>query len=76
MNSPKYRFALKDKTAKSKVMNSKKNLKSNKTTWINDDLTARRSTLAYYARKACKNGYADETWIYDSKVFLKSTGEP
>ena len=39
--------------------------------WLSDDLTKRRSELAYAARQAVKNGKINMTWVHDSKIFTK-----
>ena len=39
--------------------------------WICDDLTARRSKLAYTARQVAKENPKYKTWTYDGKVFFK-----
>ena len=57
-------------------MKKKSTLKNRQNFWINDDLTPYRSTIAYYCRKACKEGYAQSTWLTDSKVFIQMIGNP
>jgi hypothetical protein len=49
--------------------------KKNEDIWINEDLTPRRSQLAYKARKKVKEGKAKQTWTADGKVFIKKTTE-
>ena len=41
--------------------------------YVNEDLTWATSNLAYTARELRRDGAIAETWVYDGKVFVKST---
>ena len=69
------RVVLQDKVKKTEIMKAKKGLGSAVKTWINDDLTPCRSRLSYLARKCVKDGKLEQTWTYDSKIFVKKQGE-
>ena len=51
---------------------------TNRNVWISEDLTLRRSELAFRARKAVCEKLAIKTWTYGGNVFLKisETGKP
>ena len=36
-----------------------------------DDLTSTRAKLAFKARQLKKAGKIEDTWVYDSKIFVK-----
>ena len=39
--------------------------------WMTDDLTQRRSQLAFQARDRKKAGLLDDTWVFGSKIWAK-----
>ena len=39
--------------------------------WIGDDLTAKKSKLAYEARQAAKINEKYKTWTFEGRVFIK-----
>ena len=39
--------------------------------FFTDDLTSRRAKLAFRARQLLRNKKIQETWVYDSKIFIK-----
>jgi hypothetical protein len=56
-----------------KIMKLKKAIKKKDSKlWTTDDLTPRRSHLAYLSRQAVKEKHAVKTWVYDSTVFLQN----
>ena len=57
--------------AREKVYRARSKLKNNKEVYLNDDLTKKRDTLAFQARVLKRGGHIRETWVYDSKIFLK-----
>jgi hypothetical protein len=61
--------ALKQQFTKLKAKLKKNNL------WISDVLTPHRMNLAYLARKAVRENKVNQTWVYDGKVFTKTTAE-
>ena len=65
------RIVFKSPQTKYRVMKKKPKLK-NKKVWVSDDLTARRSGLAFLARKAVKEEKIHSTWAWEGKVFFKS----
>ena len=69
------RVVLQEKGKKTEIMKGKKNLSNSVKKWINDDLTALRSRLGYQARMCVKAGKLEQTWAYDSKIFVKRNGE-
>ena len=49
----------------------KRNLLRGTNIWICDDLTAKRSKLAYTARQAAKQNENFKTWTFEGRVFFK-----
>jgi hypothetical protein len=64
------RIVFLDKARKSEVMKRKTKLKD-QDIWLADELTKFRIDLAYAARKAAKERKIAQTWVHDSKVFIK-----
>jgi hypothetical protein len=64
------RLVFQDKMKKDEIIKEKTKLKDTDI-WLSDDLTKRRSELAYAARQAVKNGKINMTWVHDSKIFTK-----
>ena len=66
------KIAFHDKGKKTEIFKQRTKLKnSDPEIWISDDLTKRRSELAFAARNAVRDGKINMTWVYDSKVFVK-----
>lgn len=59
-----------------KVLKAKRNMftynQQNNTRYqINEDLTKKRSFLAFQARQLKRKGHIDDTWTFDGKIFIK-----
>jgi hypothetical protein len=73
------RVVYNDKATKNDIMKQKTKLKNaDQQIWISDDLTKRRSDLAFAARQAARHGKINMTSVHDSKIFVKktATGKP
>ena len=66
---------VKDPIVKRRILRCTKHLK-NHTEYtrvnVNEDLTRKRNTLAYMARKLKNAGHVNQTWTIDGKIFLKN----
>ena len=71
------KVALCDRRARDHIFQKRVILKGTNI-WICDDLTARRSKLAYIARQATKLNPNYKTWTYDGRVYfkMKDSAEP
>jgi hypothetical protein len=71
-NQPnRLRIVFCDKNKKNEIMKQKTKLKNISDIWFSDELTKYRSELAYAARQAVKEKNIHQTWVYDSKIFVK-----
>jgi vacuolar-type H+-ATPase subunit I/STV1 len=61
-----------EKAKKNEIVKQKTKLKDTDI-WLSDDLTKRRSGLAFAARKAVRDRKINLTWVHDGKVFVKKT---
>lgn len=67
------RVAFCDTNCKQIVMSNKKKLKGQRDFWISDDLTELRSKLGYLARKAKKDAFILDTWVFNGHIFIRKT---
>ena len=66
---------VKDSVVKKRILKNSKYLKESTdytNVTINEDLTKRRDTIAYKARKLKTAGFISQTWTADGKIFLKN----
>ena len=68
------RVAFTNKDKRKQLMKAKKQLRG-QSLWLSDDLTKYRSSLAYHARQAVKNGNANLSWVTGGNVFVKKTAK-
>lgn len=68
------RMVFANEDIREKVVKARKKLKGKKI-YLTDDLTPQRNTLAYHARMAVKNHKLADTWVYDGKVFGKTSAK-
>jgi hypothetical protein len=68
------RIVFVNEAKRNEMMKQKSKLKD-KNLWLSDDLTNMRNNLAFLARTAVKNNKIAETWVTDSKVFVKDKGK-
>jgi hypothetical protein len=66
------RLAFTDKEKRQQLMKAKKKLKG-QNMWLSDDLTKYRSSLAYHARQAVKNGNANLSLGTGRNVSMRKT---
>ena len=66
------RVVFKSEATKEAVIKKKGKLKEGEEQiWLSDDLTSYRNNLAYLARQAVKQNKLNQTWVSNSKVFVK-----
>lgn len=76
-NASKIKIAFKNRAPRDEIFSKRANLKGTKI-WLNEDLTSRRSKLAYTARQLVKEKRIHSTWIRDGDIFIRhlSTDKP
>ena len=66
------RFAFKEVETKNRIYKCRTELKST-SIWMAEDLTPRRSNLAFKAREVVRKGKATKTWTFDGNIFIKTS---
>lgn len=70
--SSKVKMVFRVQATRDDIYGKKATLKGQKL-WVNDDLTANRSKLAFDARRALKNKQIIATWVRDGEVFIRKS---
>ena len=70
-NNGPVRVALKSFDMKEKIFKNRAKLKSSNV-WMSEDLTPRKSELAYKARECVRQGLALQTWTVNGTIFIKT----
>jgi hypothetical protein len=70
-NTTPVKIAFKDVETKNRMYKCRTKLKGT-SVWMAEDLTPRRSNLAFKAREVVRKGKATQTWTFDGNIFIKT----
>jgi hypothetical protein len=69
-NSNLVRLAFNDQQTQDRIYKTRTKLKRTPI-WLGEDLTTRRSNLAFKARERVRQGKAEQTWTFGGNIYIK-----